>query len=662
MSSRARPWREIVCEVCARRCHTQLKGRNICRHCHRREPRMRCTRCGLMKHHVSEMTGLCPRCTGMVVRPNATCRRCGQVRVIFNPEAWLCEPCSKTARRQIRDKDKQVKVVCCVCGKMRSSALLTRPICPSCWRQERNGRGLCVRCNQLKPIHIMAERLCKHCYADTRAPKALRTYLACYSTPYPYNKTLLDLLAATIDWACVTEKVDRRFRVFGRFLQTQRLREPLTWEAIDAALPHLGPTNRNNPKQIRACLLDLGHLLAAQGNLESREAYIARRNAVLPMARAPEHVQGVLGRYTAWLWERRTVPTNVRDHMEALAAFWSWCGKRGITSPEAVQASLVSDYLLTLYWQWHCATCHGITPLEPRHRKAPKLCQHCGAVHTLVKVKRYAQNTVRSQRAKLLVFFDWAKINRMIVTNPVQRKTPAPHATITHYPPDVIKKLCAYVAASDADPLEALTLYLILFHALSVWELQHVQIPTLFSLHEEVRLPTLAEAYYVIVPKPAPSLGDRSPGRPNTRLDFPSKAEAWLKPLLERFEQQRRAVLKNPSNRCLLVAPGRSRHNTAVGKVFVWQVVRQASLRVLGATCTPNTLRKTVGVMFADRAGAGILRWMGWDDQQAFAYTWAERETVHPQPWNGAVPSTSQPQLGPLTFPSPREGRTKCDG
>jgi hypothetical protein len=598
----------------------------------------------------------------MAARPEAACRRCGYVKAIFNQEAWLCESCYDTMRQKMRNKDKQVKVACSVCGKMRSSALLTRPICPSCWRQEHNGRGLCVRCNQLKPIHVVSERLCKRCYADTLAPKALRRYLASYSTPYPYNKTLFDLLAAALDWESVSEKVDRRFRAFGRFLRTQQLREPLTWEAIDAALPELGPTNRNTPKQVRACLLDLGHVLVAQGRLESWEVYIARRNALSPMARAPEHIQGLLHRYTAWLWERRTVPGNVRDHLEALASFWSWCDEHGVKLPEEVQASLVNDYLLALYWHWQCSACQGVMAFEPRTRKAPKTCTHCGALHSLVKVKGYAQNTVRGHRAKLLVFFDWAKINRMVVTNPIQRKIPAPHATITHYPPDVIQKLYTYVVSPDADPLEALTLYLVLFHALSVWELQHVQVPTLLSLHEDVPLPTLADSYYVIVPKPDPSLGDRSPGRPDIRLDFLPRAEPWLKPLLQRFEDERRATLRNQTNRYLLVAPGRSRHNTPVGKVFVWQVIRRASLRVLGATCSPNTLRKTVAVMFADRAGAGILRWMGWDEQQAFAYTWAERETVHPQPLNGAVPATPQPQPGPLTFPSPREGRIKCDG
>ncbi len=661
MSAKPRPVRQIVCERCGRAGCTVLVGRDLCRACHRSEPSARCVRCGLMRHNIAEATGLCPRCMGMIARPESPCRYCGRVRVIVAREAGLCQPCQQYMRHRQRNKDKQVAVACAVCGKMRPSALLTRAVCQACWRQGRNGRGLCARCGHLKPIHIAAERLCKHCYADALAPKALRRYLADYSTPHPYNKVLLDLLTATIEWDGVTEKVDRRVRSFGRFLQVRRLDEPLTWEAIDAALPALGPTNRNNPKQIRACLLDLGHLLAARGELEGRETYVARRNALAPIIRAPAHVRELLHRYTAWLWERRTVPANVRDHLEALAAFWSWCDGRAIGSPREVQVSLINDYLLTLYWRWHCPTCQGGTPFEPRDRRAPKSCPHCGAVHTLVKAKGYAQNTVRGHRARLLVFFDWAKLNRMVVTNPVQRKTPAPNATITHYPPDVIKRLCAYVAAPDADPLEALILYLILFHALSVQELRHAQIPTLLSLHEDVPLPTLTDAYYAIVPKSDPSLGDCSPGRPDTRLDFLPKAEPWLKPLLRRFEQWRRTTIKNPANRHLLVSPGQSRHIMPVGYVFVWQVVRRASLRVLGATCTPNTLRKTVGVMFADRAGAGILRWMGWDDQQAFAYTWAERTMIQPQPMKDSTVTDPWIDPEPLIFPSPREGRITCD-
>jgi hypothetical protein len=59
--------------------------------------------------------------------------------------------------------------------------------------------------------------------------------------------------------------------------------------------------------------------------------------------------------------------------------------------------------------------------------------------------------------------------------------------------------------------------------------------------------------------------------------------------------------------------------------------------------------------MFADRAGAGILRWMGWDDQQAFAYTWAAREMIQPQQVDGSQATISQPSAEPIKFPSPKE-------
>ncbi len=194
-----------------------------------------------------------------------------------------------------------------------------------------------------------------------------------------------------------------------------------------------------------------------------------------------------------------------------------------------------------------------------------------------------------------------------------------------------------------------------MFHALSTWELQHAQLPTVFSLRQDIPIPSLVEAYYVIMPKPVPSLGDRSPGRPESRLDFPAQAASWLKPLLERFEHQRQQRVKNPKNRYLLMTPSTARHDTSVGKWFVWQTVRSASQRVLGVACNPNTLRKTAGVMFADHAGAGILRWMGWNEQQAFAYTWAVREMIHPQERDSVQTTPFQSRAELITFPAPKE-------
>ncbi|AUB42508.1 Site-specific recombinase XerD [Nostoc flagelliforme CCNUN1] len=79
----------------------------------------------------------------------------------------------------------------------------------------------------------------------------------------------------------------------------------------------------------------------------------------------------------------------------------------------------------------------------------------------------------------------------------------------------------------NAEPLEAFVLYLIIFHALSVWELQHAEIPTVLSLQKSIIPLSLPDAYYIIVPRPKPSRGSRTPGRPSTHLDFPEIASSW---------------------------------------------------------------------------------------------------------------------------------------
>ena len=54
-------------------------------------------------------------------------------------------------------------------------------------------------------------------------------------------------------------------------------------------------------------------------------------------------------------------------------------------------------------------------------------------------------------------------------------------------------------------------------------------------------------------------------------------------------------------------------------------------------------------------AGAGVLRWMGWDDQQVFAYTWAARELIQPQLLDGSQATKAQPSAELIKFPSPKE-------
>ncbi len=414
----------------------------------------------------------------------------------------------------------------------------------------------------------------------------------------------------------------------------------------------LRPANQSRIRLIRGCLLEVGYLLAAKGQMESRETYIATRNALGPLKFVPPHLQERVERYTDWLWERKLTPATIRELLAALASFWTWCGQREVQSPEQVSGGLVTEYLLSLYWKWSCSHCQETMPFEPSNRQAPRRCIHCGAIGTLTQTSWCAQQTVASHRAAVHGFFDWAKANHLVVANPVQRHIPVPPRTIRHYPPEITKRLCS-LSALDTDPTEGLILYLIIVHACSVWELQHARIPTLIPLTEAIHVPSLAEFYYVMLPKAAPSRGKRSPGRPGSRLDFPFEAVSWLKPLLERFEQQRQEIVKDTNNPYLLVAPGKAHHQTPVSNMFVWELVKRASLHILGAACNARLLRQTAAVMLADTISAGILPWLGWDEKQAFAYAWAPREIVLPQTTNPT------PTLGPATFPSAQEWRQK---
>lgn len=379
-------------------------------------------------------------------------------------------------------EDKQ-QITCIVCGSLRS----------------------CAGCSRVKVIFNKSLDLCKHCYHNHIAPRALRKYVENYTTIYPYNKALFDLLVNSINWELVTETTNRRFRVFGKFLQSHQLPQPLTWEAIDKSLPELGRTNRAIPKHIRSCLFELGHLLAASSLLISWDAYVVRRNALLPISKAPEHIQALLHEYASWLWQQQYRPRSVRGHLDVLAAFWSWCDELGISSPEQVQNLLINDYLLTLHQQWQCEVCQNTVAFNPGDRKPPQVCVCCGVFKELKQVKRYGPATVSWHRSGLVVFFDWCKLNHMVLFNPVSCQVKRPDQIISHYSLEVIEQLCNYIKDSNADPTEALVLYLIIFHGLSTQELRFAQLPCVIALRSDIPVQTLVEAYYLVLPKPTPS-------------------------------------------------------------------------------------------------------------------------------------------------------------
>src|SRR5436305_13544358 len=119
--------KEVICEVCGKKCRSHSRTRYICKGCFQGEPAAACKRCGQKRHNVSPESGLCPRCAALeqsallqgiiceicgkrcsqsclkkrnicqkcfLNEPKAACKRCGQTRHRISPETDLCPRCA----------------------------------------------------------------------------------------------------------------------------------------------------------------------------------------------------------------------------------------------------------------------------------------------------------------------------------------------------------------------------------------------------------------------------------------------------------------------------------------------------------------------------------------------------------------------------------------
>jgi len=315
-----------------------------------------------------------------------------------------------------------------------------------------------------------------------------------------------------------------------------------------------------------------------------------------------------------------------------LAKFWRWCGQRSIESPAEVHSSLTTSYLLGLHWQWRCRRCGMTAYCANDAEPLPLECSRCRCLNTQRRVARYSPNSIRRIRASLFIFFEWAVLARRSIVNPVECQILAPEARIQHYPIETLPQIARNMVAADFGPTAALMLYLILFHLATVQEIRHLRIPEMISLTTRSTASSLMATTHLTLPRRQPSLGIVHPGRrPAGQIIFHEAAQPWLRPLLARFDACRAAVAgpRCASRYVFVSSRGRIR-DVPVSSVFVWDTVRRATRSVVGYPCNPNTLRKTAAVYFADRVGAGILSRLGWDAQQAFAYSWMTREVLCP--------------------------------
>ena len=158
---------------------------------------------------------------------------------------------------------------------------------------------------------------------------------------------------------------------------------------------------------------------------------------------------------------------------------------------------------------------------------------------------------------KLRTFFNWAQLHNLVLENPFAYdidKTPTGTFTamnergemieisdsIRRYEDNVVERLCRYMVSPDADPREALVLYFIIFHQLTVTEICKAKLPSLAAETKAHVRDRAKDFEYLLLPVRKPSRGQHSRGREDPILKYPKEAACWLRPLLERYFKKRR--------------------------------------------------------------------------------------------------------------------------
>jgi len=251
----------------------------------------------------------------------------------------------------------------------------------------------------------------------------------------------------------------------------------------------------------------------------------------------------------------------------------------------------------------------------------------------------------------LRLFFDWAKLQSLVTVSPISDICCGGAKTFTvrgdHgemieiaeaircYDDIVVEKLCAYIVSPDADPEEAVVLYLIIFHLLTSGELRKLRIPSLVNAAGD--LPDTSnravDFEYLHLPFRQLTRGNRLVLRTETKVIFPHKALSWFTPILKRFYEKRAGLVKAQHQEHFLVGEGNGFCNRPVTKDYIADRVRGASLRALGEAVNASDLRRTVAHMISlrsKRRGA-ILTMMGFSSLSATRFNYLERFPLQPK-------------------------------
>jgi len=253
---------------------------------------------------------------------------------------------------------------------------------------------------------------------------------------------------------------------------------------------------------------------------------------------------------------------------------------------------------------------------------------------------------------KVRTFFNWAQLHEFVLENPLAHEVSV-HNTFTamnergemieisdsirRYADDVVERLCRYMVTPDTDASEALVLYFIIVHQLTVTEICKAKLPSL-AAQTRGTCDRAKDFEFLLLPVRQPTRGQLSRGRENPVLKYPKEAECWLRPLLERYFEKRR---NDVGSEYLFVGPHhRTRNNRPVTHRTISRLVHKVSQRVVNAMISPRDLRNTAAAIMANkskRRGA-ILTKLGYSSEHATRFNYLETFLLEPKAFKQRQP------------------------
>lgn len=666
--------RSIICEECKlpRRTKHWFDVCDGCVNKLRKSSELRCGECGIRVFRLQPDSNNCRRCAQRISNAKIICEGCGIADYPFVSDPVQCRNCHRKALHRIWVKSLPRKIVCDICGATKPADKKTEMICRSCNTKRKNGEVKCTISGCAKLIRNKKWRLCKYHQEERLAPALLIRYINSYISPFPQNERYFQTLFAKLtltdsdtDITTIRTKDQRRCRAIGEYLRVYELPESLTWHAIQEALPKLSKRGRPRSKAIRSGLLELGNLFAEQGLLPNWNSYLWERRLAQYLRSAPKIFRVHVSDFEKWASQGMVNPKldlrllessplantteAILETVKAAVIFLNWCVDRNIFSLADIDQGTIVNYKENLFWQHECKTCLKRSHLELGKTSETCSNKECNAINSNVRVRRLARASVTRMTMNLRVFFNWAQLHDMVLENPLERHTNSYKGTFTvtnaqgemteiadsirRYDDDVVESLCSYIVSPDADPEEALVLYLIIFHLLTLTELCNAKIPSLVAAGSASAgdFDRAKDFEHLLLPVRTLSRGRLSTRRHDPILKFPNIAASWLVPLLKRYFVKRGRTVSSE----YLFARHRqvTRHSRPVSCRYISQLVHRASLRVLKGTVNPRDLRGTAAAIFAQRSKrrGAILTKLGYKSLRATRFNYLETFLLAPR-------------------------------